>query len=88
MAKNEEWSPYRQIVIETFSGPSRGEHGKVRARPVAGEFYPPTMIVSCSKAMRYSHPVGTKFRIYAREMSREGSPPFLYTGPSWPYELV
>lgn len=88
MAKSDAWSPYRQIIIETYAGPSRGHHGKIRARPIAGEFYPSTMDVSCSKTMRSSHPVSTKFRIYAREMSREGSPPYLYTGPRWPYEIV
>jgi hypothetical protein len=34
------------------------------------------------------HPVGTKFRIYAKETDREGSPPFLYTHFSWPYEVL
>lgn len=88
MAKSENWSAYRQIIIETYDGPRRGAHGNRRARPIPGEFYPPTMDVSCSKAMRYAHPVGTKFRIHAREMSREGGPPFLYTGPSWRYQVV
>jgi hypothetical protein len=46
------------------------------------------MVVECSKHMRYAHPVGTRFRVYAKETSREGSPPFLYTHFSWPYEVV
>lgn len=82
------WSPYRQIVVETFRGPDRGHHGSIRARPIPGEIYPTTMRVSCSKPMRTSHPVGTQFRIYAKLTDREGGPPFLYSGPDWPYEIV
>jgi hypothetical protein len=82
------WSPYRQVVIETYRGPPRGDHGSVRARPVPGEFYPTTMNVECSKDMRTRFPVGTKFRIYAKETSREGGPPFLYTHWGWPYDIV
>lgn len=38
----------------------------------------------------YAHapPVGTKFRIFAKETDREGGPSFLYTHHSWPYEIV
>ncbi len=82
------WSNYRQVVIETFRGPERGDRGSVRARPVAGELYPPTMNVECSKDMRIRHPVGTRFRVFARETDKEGGPPFLYTHWSWPYEIV
>jgi hypothetical protein len=46
------------------------------------------MVVECSKAMRTQHPVGTKFRIFAKETDREGGPSFLYTHFSWPYEVV
>lgn len=82
------WASYRQVVIETYIGSPRGHHGKVRARPVPGERYPPTMNVECSKDMRTRHAVGTKFRIYAKETDREGGPSFLYTHHSWPYEIV
>jgi hypothetical protein len=88
MALTKPWSPYRQIIIQTREGPSRGHHGSVRAHPVAGQGYPTTTKVSCSKAMRELHKIGTKFRVYAREISREGGPLFLYTGPDWPYEIV
>lgn len=82
------WTPYRQVVIETYAGADRGHHGKVRARPIPGEFYPPTMNVECSKEMRTKFAVGTRFRIHAKETSREGGPTFLYTHFSWPYEVV
>lgn len=64
------WSQYRQIVIETYNSGPRGHHGKVRARPAEGQFYPTDMVVECSKQMRTQHPVGTKFRIYAKETDR------------------
>ena len=82
------WSGYRRVVVETFVGGARGHHGKIRVRPVEGEYYPSSMVVECSKDMRTRHPVGTKFRIYAKETDRDGSEPFLYTHFSWPYEIV
>jgi hypothetical protein len=82
------WSPYRQIIIETYQGPSRGAHGSVRARPIPGQFYPTSMNVECSRDMRRRFPVGTRFRVYAKETDREGGTPFLYSHPSWPYDVV
>jgi hypothetical protein len=88
MTPSAPWSPYRQIIIETYHDRPRGDRGTVRARPIKGQFYPPTMNVECSRDMRRSFPVGTRFRIFAKETSKEGGPPFLYTHHSWPYEVV
>lgn len=46
------------------------------------------MNVECSRDMRKRFPTGTRFRIYAKEISREDGTPFLYTHFSWPYEIV
>ena len=46
------------------------------------------MVVECSKVMRSEFPVGTRFLVYAKETSREGGVPFLYTYHDWPYEVV
>ena len=88
MTLSKSWSPYRQIVVETYKGPPRGAHGSIRARPVSGQFYPSTMNVECSRSMRKNYPVGTKFRIYAKEVAREGGHTFLYTHFSWPMAVV
>ena len=82
------WSPYRQVIIETYAGPSRGTRSNVRARPVAGEFYPSSMNVECSTDMRKRFAVGTKFRIYAKETTSKDGQPFLYTHFSWPADVV
>lgn len=82
------WAGYRQIVIETYSDGPRGDRGSIRARPVSGESYPASMNVECSKAMREAHPLGTRLKVFAKETSRQGGPPFLYTHFSWPYEVV
>ena len=46
------------------------------------------MKVECSKAMRYSHPVGTKFKITAKLTDRLGGTKFLYTNHNWKYEVI
>lgn len=77
------WSSYNQIIIETYQ-----HGGKIRARPVTGQLYPVSMNVECSRDMRKRHPVGTRFRIYAKETDREDGTPFLYTHYSWPYDVL
>lgn len=88
MSLQKPWSPYRQVIIETYQGPPRGDSGSIRARPIVGEYFPTTMNVECSKDMRMRHPVGTRFRIFAKPVSKEEGPDFLYTHYSWPYDLV
>jgi hypothetical protein len=34
------------------------------------------------------YPVGTRFRIYAKETNREDGKPFLYSHYDWPFEVV
>lgn len=64
-------------MIETYVGPARGSHGSVRARPIDGQFYPVTMNVECSRDVRKRHPIGTRFRIFAKEVTREDGTPFI-----------
>lgn len=79
MAKPTE--PTFQIVIETIF-----EGGSIRARPVAAEGYPPQTRVRCSKPMRYSRPVGSKFRVHAKLSDRDGGKEFLTSWHGWDYE--
>ena len=82
------WSGYNRVIVETYSARKAGKSSTIHARPVAGQCYPTSMDVECSRDMRKRHPVGTKFLIYAKETDREGGKPFLYTHFSWPYEVV
>jgi hypothetical protein len=38
--------------------------------------------------MRKRYPVGTRFRIHAKEVTKEDGTPFLYTHFNWPYQIV
>lgn len=82
------WSQYQQVIIETYSANKAGKSSKIHARPIAGQPFPVSMDVECSRPMRKEFPVGTKFRIYAKETNREGGKPFLYTHYNWPYEVI
>jgi hypothetical protein len=82
------WSQYRQVIVETYRGGKVGESSGIHVRPVPGEPFSPTLDVECSRSMRQRYPVGTKFRIYAKETNREGGKPFLYSHYSWPFEVV
>ncbi len=82
------WESYHQIIVETYSGGRIGLTSRVHVRPLPGQMYPPSMDVECSRAMRKSHKLGTKFRIWAKLTDREGGKPFLYSHYNWPYEVV
>jgi pimeloyl-ACP methyl ester carboxylesterase len=58
------------------------------ALALLGEWMAVTMNVECSSDMRKRFPVGTRFRIHAKEVSKEDGTPVLYTHFSWPYEVL
>lgn len=76
------------VIVETFSAGGESSSAKIRVRPVAGQGFPSTMRVECSRAMRESAPVGSKFRLWVKETSREGGVPFLYSNPNDKWEMV
>lgn len=82
------WSHYQKVVIETFKSSRKGDANYIHARPIEGQPFPTWMEVECSRGMRLSHSVGTRFRVRAKETDREGGKPFLYTHYSWPYEVI
>ena len=82
------WSQYQQVVVETYAAVKAGKISRIHVRPIAGQPFPTTMDVECSRAMRQRYPVGTRFRIYAKETDKEGGKPFLYSHYDWPYEVV
>ena len=82
------WEEYEQVIVETYSGIKPGKSSTIHVRPVNGQTFCSDMDVECSKKMRTSHPIGTKFKIYAQLTDREGGKPFLYSSYKWPYEVV
>jgi hypothetical protein len=82
-------SPYEEIIVESYV-PDRtsGLHGRVHIRPIAGQTYPRTMRVECSKTLSQEHPVGTRFRIRAKLTDREGGGEFLYSSWRWPVVIL
>jgi hypothetical protein len=78
---------YRTIFIETFPHYGGGSRHFVRARPLAGQSLSTDLNVECSSIMREGHPVGTIFRIQAKQTDRQGAP-FLYSHHSWRYSIV
>lgn len=79
---------YEYVIVETYYAEGEASGSDVRVRPVSGQRYPISMNVECSKSMRHSHPVGTKFRIMAKIKSKDGGPDFLYSSYKWKYEVL
>ncbi len=80
MSKN-----YDIIKAETYS-----YGGEIHMRPVAGEIYETTMNISCSKTLRNSEPVGTKFNIPVRLVVKDDQSveSYLYCHHSWEVEAL
>lgn len=79
---------YHSVIVESFRPASTsGKHGPVHVRPVAGQRFPPTLFVECSRRLVEDYPVGTRFRIKAKLTDMQGTP-FLYSYYGWAYEVV
>lgn len=86
MAKNE---PYEMVEVESYrANRTSGLHGTIHIRPVAGQPYPQTMQVECSKKLVRDYPVGTRFRLRATLTDREGGGEYLYSYWGWPVEVL
>ena len=82
------WAPYRQVIVETYYAVKPGKSSKIHVRPVAGQGYPSNIDVECPREIRKQYPIGTKFKIHAKETNREGGKTFLYSHHSWPMTVV
>jgi hypothetical protein len=80
--------PYYIIVVETYRISGSGLHGDIHVRPVEGEQFPQTMHVRFPRKVRHAHPIGTRFRVYAKLTDKDGGNPFLHTNHAWDYEIL
>jgi hypothetical protein len=76
------------VIVETFRARGEASSSPVRVRPVPGQGYSPDTRVECSKGMRTSAPIGSRFRIWVKETRKEGGKTFLYSNPRDPWERV
>ena len=87
MAKPNE--TYHYIIVESYEPISTaGLHGPVHVRPVAGQMFPTTLHVECSKSLVRDYPVGTRFRIKVKLTDKEGGGEFLYSYFGWNVQVV
>jgi len=80
---------YEYVVVESFVPvETTGLHGAIHIRPAAGQKYPQTIHVECSKKLSRNYPVGTRFKIRAKLTDREGGGQYLYSSYRWPVEVL
>jgi len=75
---------YREVAVESYAD----RRGVVCIRPMAGQAFAPTMKVQCSRALRESYPVGTRFLLNAKMTDRQGGPHFLYAWHGDPVQVL
>lgn len=80
--------PTVRLMVESYNESGSGLHGNVHVRPVAGQGYPTSLRVRCSKGLVRNYPVGTRFWIYAKLTDREGSGEFMSSHHSWDYDVI
>ena len=78
---------YRFAIIETYLARGEPSRHAVRARVLSGQGFPRTMRVECSASMRESHPVPTKFKVWAK-IKGTVLDSHLYTSWQWEYWVV
>lgn len=80
---------YQTIVVESYVPSSTsGRHGNVHVRPVAGQAFPQSLSVECSRRLVTDYPVGTKFRIQVKLPNTRRESAFLYSYHGWPFEVL
>ena len=57
-------------------------------RPIAGEQLPQSLRVRFPKALRFAHPLGTNFLVYAKLTNKEGGNDFVHTNHAWGVEVL
>lgn len=78
---------YRYVIIETYSSSGECSRHSIRARPLPGQGLPTSLKVECSSSMRERHPIGTKFKVWAKVKDTSDSP-HLYTSWQWKYDVL
>lgn len=76
------------VIVETFLNVGEPSSAEYRVRPVAGQMFPTSMRVQCSKALRRSYPLGTKFRFPVTLVQREDGGKFLRQVGSSLWEVI
>lgn len=76
------------VIVETFLNIGEPSSAPYRVRPVPGQVFPPSMRVQCSKALRQSYPLGTRFRFPVALVQRENGGKFLRQVGSGAWEVV
>ena len=73
---------YRYVIIETYRSYGESSHHSIRARPLPGQGLSTSLKVECSSSMRERHPIGTKFKVWAKVKDTDDAP-HLYTSWQW-----
>jgi len=80
------WEKHHRVIVETYYEIKSGKSSRIHARPVEGQGFSTSLDVRCSRQMRSSKPIGSKFKIYAKLTDREGGGEFLSTHHNWPWK--
>jgi hypothetical protein len=80
--------PYIRIIVETYYESGSGLHGDIHVRPIAGQQVSQSLRVRFPRALRHAHPVGTRFRVFAKLTDREGGSDFVHTNHAWDVEVL
>lgn len=79
---------YRPVVVETFVQDGESSTSGIRVRPVAGQQLDTSIRVRCAKAFRDQHPIGTRFKLWAKLTDRQGGTTFLHSPYVWEPEVL
>lgn len=77
----------QSIDIESFEGQRvPGSPVPILLRPIAGQAFPPTLLVEGNKSLATDYPVGSRFKVQVALADRPGGGQFLFS--SWQWDVV
>ena len=80
---------YHFIIVESYKPKSTaGLHGPVHIRPIAGEMFPQSLQVECSKKLSRDYPPGTRFKLKVKLTDKDGTGDYLYSHFKWKVEVI
>src|SRR5437763_1880408 len=75
------------IIVETYRANGEPSNNSIRVRALLGQGFPTSLKVTCSESIRYSHPVGTLFKLWVAPITRLGTP-YIYSNYRYPWQIV
>ena len=80
---------HQSVEIESFEiAGGAAPRGRIGLRPVAGQKFPPNLLIEGNKSLVEDYAVGTRFKVQATPMKRANGAEYLFSSWQWDVKIV